>query len=353
VTEARSTVRSQSSRVLVGLLVLALLGIVLWTTQSSDSPPVRETVRARGARRMGPLANGPILYVRTFVIDRDPPFGHFTSSVYRMTATGEGNHMLLDGGSGTFFYAFAPFPDGESALLTRGQFRVGTDGVFELNPAEGSFHKAFSCPGIGCFGTMVPSPDGREIAVVKGMNVYVMNRDGSDLTQLTHCDPPGTRRHPPDSCYGIDGVAWSPDGSRLVFAQQTFRGVGRLFVMGRDGSDLHQITECESRSCLGGARDAFPSWSPDGSQILFERGFNIYAVSPGGTHLRRVTSCPLVGLAAKRTCEATFPIWSPDGSLIAFQGMDGIYLINPDGSSQQRIGPSEAELRAWMPAPQA
>jgi Tol biopolymer transport system component len=331
-------VGSQTRRALIALLLVALTGIGVWVTRPADRLPLAE-----------PAANGPILYVRRFITDDTPPFGEFTSAVYRMNPGGEESHLLLDGGTGTLFYAFAPFPDGQSVLLTRAHFRAGTEGVLQLDLAHNTLRKPYSCPGIGCFGTMVPSPDGRRIAVVKGLNVYVMNFNGSDLIQLTRCDPPGTRRHPPDSCYIIDGVDWSPDGSRLVFAQQTFRGFGRLFVMNEDGSDLHQITECQSRLCLGGARDGFPDWAPDGDEIVFHREHNVYAVRPDGTGLRRVTRCPLVHLASKRTCEAEYPIWSPDGSLIAFQGMDGIYLIDPDGGGQRQIGPKGAELRAWMP----
>lgn len=333
--------RIRHRRVVIALLVVALTLIGVWTSRSSERLPPA-----------GPVANGPILYARRFVTGTGGIFDEFTSSVYRMTPSGGATQVLLEGDSGTLFYAFAPFRDGQSLLLTRARFRIGTDGVFRLDLAHDTFRKVFSCPGIGCFGTMVPSPDGRRIAVVKGLNVYVMNADGSDLDQLTDCDPPGSRRHPRFSCYIIDGVDWSPDGSRLVFAQQTFRGDGRLFVMNDDGSELHQITECRSRLCFGGARDAFPRWAPNGREIVFEREFNVYAVSPEGTGLRRVTNCPVVHLARKRTCEATSPIWSPDGSLIAFQGMDGIYVMSPDGSGQHQIGSQEAEIKAWMPAEQ-
>ena len=63
-----------------------------------------------------------------------------------------------------------------------------------------------------------------------------------------------------------------------------------LFVMNRDGSNLAQVTK------LGGANFA-PSWHPDGKRLIFAsnihdpkgRNFDLYLVNLDGTGLERVT----------------------------------------------------------------
>src|SRR5262245_12821229 len=80
----------------------------------------------------------------------------------------------------------------------------------------------------------------------------------------------------------------------------------------------------------GGAQDSQPTFSRDGSQIAFNRDYDIYvmdaAVSP-----RRITN----------TANNSDPAWSPDNARIAFvSGRDGqseLYLMNPDGSNVVRL----------------
>ena len=62
----------------------------------------------------------------------------------------------------------------------------------------------------------------------------------------------------------IEGSArFSPDGSRIAFA--SFRsGAQEIWVAGRDGSGLRQVTTLGASGVLVGG------WSPDGSQIAFE-----------------------------------------------------------------------------------
>jgi TolB protein len=90
------------------------------------------------------------------------------------------------------------------------------------------------------------SPDGTRIVfqspkepVSTGeQNLYVINADGTGLTQLT--------AHLPSSASGAQGTfhpCWSPDGKLIVFSHYPGSSPDRasLYVMNADGSDLHLL----------------------------------------------------------------------------------------------------------------
>ncbi len=89
--------------------------------------------------------------------------------------------------------------------------------------------------------------------------IFVMDLDGANLRQLTHND-----RH--------DGApSWSPDGTRLVFVRDN-----EIFVMDADGVDQRQLASNHHRNSA-------PSWSPDGTQIVFISFFDdAYQGDSGG-----------------------------------------------------------------------
>jgi Tol biopolymer transport system component len=79
-----------------------------------------------------------------------------------------------------------------------------------------------------------------------GEAIFVINVDGSGLTQLTH---PGG---------GADLYAdFSPDGTKIVF-YHTFAGESSIWTMNADGSNQVEI--------LSGDISSHPAWSPDGTR---------------------------------------------------------------------------------------
>ena len=60
--------------------------------------------------------------------------------------------------------------------------------------------------------------------------------------------------------------AWSPDGTQIAFERNSGTGRG-IWVMNLDGSGLHRVTTPERPN-----RDHSFAWSPDGTSILFSRG---------------------------------------------------------------------------------
>lgn len=109
------------------------------------------------------------------------------------------------------------------------------------------------------------SPDGRRIlycrnedasgVVTDNWEVWVMNRDGTQQRQLTD-DP--ARDYP---------IAWSADGTRIVFFSQR-DGEGASFVMGADGSKVTRVTQATDLSSVG-------AWLPDGRFVISSAGNGI------------------------------------------------------------------------------
>ena len=129
----------------------------------------------------------------------------------------------------------------------------------------------------------------------------------------------------------IEGSArFSPDGSRIAFA--SFRsGAPEIWVAGRDGSGLQQLTTLGARGLLLGG------WSPDGSTIAFEAAVagntDVYLVGADGGHLRRLTAEPSMD---------GVPSWSADGQWIYFAStragvIPDVWRVSPDGGEPIRV----------------
>jgi Tol biopolymer transport system component len=156
--------------------------------------------------------------------------------------------------------------------------------------------------------------------------------------------------------------AFSPDGTRVAFTRNVNEGDGsccyELFTMNADGTHLQQLTHDKAYA-------SFPSWSPDGSRIVYSRydgseyipgceltrqcPADLFVIDADGTEGHRITQ--------DASDEAT-PSWSPDGTRIAYVGANGdawsntIETIAPDGTGRQVVVPSGDELRvftAWSP----
>ena len=97
------------------------------------------------------------------------------------------------------------------------------------------------------------SPDGTKIAFkcyINGMNICVMNSDGTNVKQLTFGSG---NKHDPD---------WSPNSRYITFASNV-DGDWEIYVMNADGSNIQKLTNNV------GFEDNYPAWSPDGNYIVY------------------------------------------------------------------------------------
>ncbi|HEU4623859.1 MAG TPA: hypothetical protein VFS52_03795 [Steroidobacteraceae bacterium] len=137
---------------------------------------------------------------------------------------------------------------------------------------------------------------------------------------------------PPDA--DLSGPTWSPSGDRILFGmggffQRVQISTARLMSIRPDGTALVPLTS-------GDSNDAMPSWSPDGTQVVFR--------SASGTRRALYILDTTDGTLRKLDTGSdydTFPSWSPKGDWISFTSKrDGnyeIYRIRPDGSGLQRL----------------
>ncbi|MEA2673357.1 MAG: hypothetical protein QOI92_549, partial [Chloroflexota bacterium] len=190
------------------------------------------------------------------------------------------------------------------------------------------------------------SPDGRRVAFFRIFadgspdEIFFVNVDGSDLHAI---DVGGCTA----TCLGDDteGQAWSPDGTQIVFERALLDDSGNvnvgLWLMNADGTGRHQITQL---NLSVDAEDHRPAWSPDGTHLVFQRidrtgssGVGaLFTVRVDGTDPRQITPWAL---------DANDPDWSPDGALIAFQspaeanqgGEQNIMTIRTDGTGLTQL----------------
>jgi Tol biopolymer transport system component len=133
--------------------------------------------------------------------------------------------------------------------------------------------------------------------------------------------------------------SFTPDGRKIVFA-----GVGidgGLFIMNLDGSGRTQLTNLNSNV---NQEDFFPSVSPDGTKIAFERGvfnlandswtYNIYVVGIGGeSAANAATQLTTDGYSwGSMYAGDSIAFLSPKNNLATTRG-DDIYMMSPDGSN--------------------
>jgi Tol biopolymer transport system component len=263
--------------------------------------------------------------------------------------------------------AVAWTPDGQSVVVAAaGENQLP---AIALVPAAGGAPKPLTIPPKGTQGDSTPavSPDGQTVAFVRNSSeedadIFACNLSGGNLQRLTF------------DGRAIRGIAWTPDGSHLVYAGHrmgTWRlwrlpaagGSSRDLGFERNGSQYPALARTGGRLAytdsptvsaiwrqgLGAdsgslslirssGREAAPAWSPDGQKIadISDQTGNdeIWVCDAEGRHRTQLTHF-------NGRMDPSNPRWSPDGQSILFGARGGdvseVDTVPSGGGTPKRV----------------
>jgi TolB protein len=335
-------------RRLAALLALAVTAITVVSTASATVPG----------------KNGRIAFRRYF--DAQQTWG----AVFTIRQDGTQERQITRPPNGVVDDQPAWAPDGSRIAFTRCPSNGGLCHVWTVAPDGSAARPAGPlCPS-GAHETTCPddggasfSPDSRQLAFVQSTGqvkrvpitgdqiehsaIATMNRDGSGRHVLYT-----TNTFAADLAYPV----FSPNGKQLVFERHnsglsTPAGKHAVFVIGIDGSGLRQLTPWAQNDGDN------PDWSPDGRWILFHSHLDdpsgqaqYFLIHPDGTARKQITHFPKGTYVASAS-------FSPDGRAIVFsKGPQGgnidVFIMRPDGGNIHRVTRSTLwdSAPAWGPA---
>ncbi|WP_208113850.1 Tol-Pal system beta propeller repeat protein TolB [Phyllobacterium brassicacearum] len=217
--------------------------------------------------------------------------------------------------------------------ITYMSYEQGKPQIFLLQLETGQRELVGKFPGM----TIAPrfSPDGQKVVMSLlqedgSANVYTMDLRSRTTTRLT-------------STSAIDtGASYSPDGSQVVFESDR-GGRPQIYKMGADGSNPQRIS-------FGDGSYSTPVWSPRGDLIAFTKQsggqFSIGVMKVDGSGERILSS----------GYHDEGPTWAPNGRVLMFfrqpPGSNSPHLVTVDltGRNLRQIQtPNLASDPAWSP----
>lgn len=169
-------------------------------------------------------------------------------------------------------------------------------------------------------------------------HIYLMDIDsngkGTHVVRLT--DSPEQENYP----------SWSPDGRKLLY-QRDLTG-SAIYVINADGSNIQRLSP-------NPGFDATPDWSPDGSKIIYTRLLNLIVANQIPQTEIHVMNADGTGdqVILPSSAFSVEPRWSVNNQIVFMSLMSGgqhIFTMNSDGSNiKQLTSQGNNGDPAWSP----
>ena len=233
-----------------------------------------------------------------------------------------------------FVPAAAATAPGQDGKLVFERQQSSYSEIFTVNPNASGLTQLTSDAAFDSYPAW--SPDGTRIAWANGpdrghYSIWVMNADGSDKTQLTFPGTPATSSEHP---------AWSPDGSQIAFSRKPsvpFGSCSELWVMNADGSSPTQLVptaECHEMDL---------DWSTDGRLA--------YTQNPQDRYSPQVVVANADNGDARVAAAGSQPSWSPGALWLAYwyeSSSPRVAKISMEGT-ETRVEVAAGSSPDWSP----
>ena len=225
-----------------------------------------------------------------------------------------------------------PYVDGTRVV---GWVSTKTLDHLEVSPGK-TIDTAPPCDDYGAFGSMQFAPGGRAVVYetdcpAPPADIYSVAPDGKSLRRVTTATTDETE------------PSLSPDGSRIAYVSTDNAvhcgGCDRTLVLAdASGADAKTVERAPTTDDT--PYDDFPSFSPDGTQVLFVRS------GPNSETLYVADAA--TGAAQTLGIDGDEPVWGP--SRIAYRSDKGLVTAAPDGSGVRLVsGATATTAYAWSP----
>ena len=226
-----------------------------------------------------------------------------SDKVYVADANGADPRQIAEGDD------FSWSPDGRRlAIANTSLFVVDSDGtdlqqITTPAPCTNCYDRSHAAPSW--------SPRGDWIAFVDAMGHN--GSHGSGTIRVVR--PDGTGEQDVGGALFPSGISWSPDGNWLAYSDSADFSHATDFFVARESDGF--------RSRRVGNGDGGGTWAPTSRYLIRRSAGDLFVTRPEG--------------GETRISKAAFPSWSPNGAQLAFQRGRSIFVGNPTGSSERLV----------------